>query len=74
MYFQRADGVVCTALPHLSAGYPSLMAAEAPLAPTVLIDVTQYCIGRQGLLFCNGDMLITTPFSAEKRKIAPPVS
>lgn len=63
-------GVVCATFPHLSAGCPSLIALEAPLVPTVLIDVTQYCVGRQGLLFCNGNMLITTPFSPQKREIA----
>lgn len=71
VYFPRADGVVCTVFPHLSAGCPSLMAVEAPLVPTVLIDVTQYCIGRQGLLLCNSDMLITTPFSAQKGENCP---
>lgn len=71
VYFPRADGVVCTVSPHLSAGCPSLMAVEAPLVPTVLIDVTQYCIGRQGLLLCNSDMLITTPFSAQKGENCP---
>lgn len=46
------------------------MAIEAPLVPTVLIDVTQYCVGKQGLLFYNRDMLITTPFHRRKREIA----
>lgn len=68
--FRCVDGVVCAVFPHLSAGCPSLMAVEAPLVPTVLIDVAQYCVGRQGLLFCNSDMLITTPFSPQKREIA----
>lgn len=67
--FLCADGVVCAVFPHLSTGCPSLMAIEAPLVPTVLIDVTQYCVGRQGLLFYNRDMLITTPFHRRKGKL-----
>lgn len=43
------------------------MATEAPLAPTVLIDVAQYCVGRLRLLFWTSDMLITTPFHKPKK-------
>lgn len=68
--FLSVHGVVCAVFPHLSVGCPSLMAIEAPLVPTVLIDVAQYCVGRPGLLFGISDMLITTPFSLQKRKIA----
>lgn len=39
--FVRAHVVVCAAFPHLSVGCPSPMATEAPLVPTVVIDVAQ---------------------------------
>lgn len=67
--FLCAHGVVSDVFPHLSVGCPSLMATEAPLVPTVLIDVAQYCVGRLGLLFWTSDMLITTPFHRRKGKL-----
>lgn len=67
--FLCVHGVVCAVFPHLSVGCPSLMAIEAPLVPTVLIDVAQYCVRRLGLLFSTSDMLITTPFHRRKGKL-----
>lgn len=68
--FLFVHGVVCAVFLHLSEGCPSLMATEAPLVPTVLIDVAQYCVGRPGLLFWTSGMLITTPFHRRKGEIA----
>ena len=67
--FVRVHGVVGAVFPHLSVGCPSRMATEAPLVPTVLIDVAQYCVGRLGLLFWTSDMLITTPLHCRKGKL-----
>lgn len=67
--FLCVHGVVCAMFPHLTVGCPSLMATEAPLVPTVLIDVAQYCVARQGLLFWTSDMHITTSFHRRKGKL-----